>query len=202
MKAILALTAVAGFAAIATAGIGVETYGTGAPPATVNGIAVTAAPFDGGIFADVTSVALAGGDSLGFSSAVSTRQIGFGWATWSHGYAGNCYYTNGATSVTMTPSAGTKAFQFYGEPNPFGVFQMTATGSDGSTSTASQQFPDGSSGATGWGFYGTGGADVVSVSVSSDVDFAVGEFAHSKVPAPASLAAVGLAALAAGRRRR
>jgi MYXO-CTERM domain-containing protein len=202
MKAILALTAVAGFASVAFAGIGVETYGAAAPSATIGpgGGARNPAPFDGRIFSDVTSVPLADG-TLNFSSPASVRQIGSGWATWSHGYAGNCYYTNGLTSITMSLSSGIKGFQFYGEPNPFGVFNMTATGSDGSTTTSASQSPDGSAGATGWGFYGTGGSSVASVSVSSDVDFAVGEFA-SGVPTPGSLAAMGLAALAAGRRRR
>ncbi|MCC6677279.1 MAG: PEP-CTERM sorting domain-containing protein [Phycisphaerales bacterium] len=203
MKALLAMTAFVGFAAVANAGIGVETYGAAAPPASVNGTPVNPAPFDGRIFSDVPSAPLAAGDgNVLFSSPLSTRQIGFGWATWSHGYTGNCYYTNGLTSVTMTFDMAIKAFQFYGEPNPFGVFQMTATGSDGSASQSSQQFPDGSSGAAGWGFYGTGGSSIASIAVSSDVDFAIGEFASTKVPAPASLGLIGLGGLVAGRRRR
>ncbi|MCC6677278.1 MAG: hypothetical protein IT436_09040 [Phycisphaerales bacterium] len=200
MKAVFALTVLAGFASLASAGIGVETYGAAAPPATVNGIAVTPAPFDGRIFSDVPSAPLAAGfGDVTFSNPLSVRQIGFGWATWSHGYVGNCYYTNGLTSITMSLDPGIGAFQFYGEPNPFGVFQMTAVGSDGTSTLSSQQFPDGSSGAAGWGFYGTAGASVASVTVSSDVDFAVGEFA-SGIPAPASLALLGLGCLI--RRRR
>jgi len=201
MKGALASLAFAGSASIASAGIGVETYGAAAPPETVHGHPVVAAPFDDRLFSDVTSAPLPPGSRVDFSRPVSVRQIGFGWATWSHGYTGNVYYTNGATSITMSPWGWAEiAFQFYAEPNPFGVFQMTATGSDGSSSIASQQFPDGSSGATGWGFYGTGGAHVVSVTVASDVDFAVGEFAS--FPAPASLGLLAFGGLVAGRRRR
>jgi len=142
------------------------------------------------------------GDVIYFSSPVSVRQIGAGWATWSHGYTGNCFYTNGRTSLTMTLSSGIGTFRFYAEPNPFGVWNITATGSDGSTSIASTQGVEGAAGATGWGFYGTGGADVVSVHLSSDVDFAVGEFAHGWIPAPAGLGVFAMAGLGAARRRR
>ncbi len=48
----------------------------------------------------------------------SVRQIGFGWATWSHGYTGNVYYTNGQTTIGGNLSAGVKAFYLYAEPNP------------------------------------------------------------------------------------
>ena len=48
--------------------------------------------------------------SLTFSSPHSVRQIGFGWATWSHGYAGNVFYTNGSTSITMTMSTGAASY--------------------------------------------------------------------------------------------
>lgn len=202
MKAILALSAVAGFAAVASAGIGVETYGAGAPPASVNGIAVTAPAFRADIFAETTTTPDGSGGNITFSSSHSVRQIGFGWATWSHGYTGNVFYTNGQTSITMTMAAGTKAMQFYAEPNPFGVFNITATGSDGTSSQSATQPTEGSAGATGWGFYGTGGSDVQSVRVTSDVDFAVGEFGTSKVPAPASLALLAAGGLIGSRRRR
>jgi len=202
MKTALALFALAGLAPLAPAGIGVETYGTAAPPHFVHEFGMWAAPFRSDLFTDVTSTSDGRGGEIRFSTPVSVRAIGAGWATWSHGYTGNVYYTNGAMSITMTPDRYTFAFQFYGEPNPFGVFAMTATGSDGSSSIVSQQFPDGSAGATGWGFYGTGGATVASVTVSADVDFAVGEFAVNIIPAPASLGLFVLGGLGAGRRRR
>ncbi len=202
METSLAIFALVGLTSAASAGIRVETYGSAAPPRLVGGIPVDPAPFDDRIFSDVTFVPLGLPSSVDFSSPVSVRQIGLGWATWSHGYTGNVYYTNGLTSLTMYLSGWAGAvFQFYAEPNPFGVFQMTATASDGSSTTTSQQFPDGSAGAMGWGFYrDTGGVWIESVRVSSDVDFAIGEFAS--FPAPASLGLFALAGLVAGRRRR
>jgi len=204
MKTALALLLSAGVAPIAPAGIGVETYGTAAPPTTTGDSWMHSAPLRTDLFTDVTSTPLCEFSShwvVYFSSPVSVRQIGAGWATWSHGYTGNCFYT-GSTSLTMTfGDWGINAFQFYAEPNPFGVFQMTATGSDGSASVASQQFPDGYWGATGWGFYGTHGSSVMSVAIWSDMDFAVGEFAHGFVPGPASLSLLALGGLVVGRRR-
>ncbi|MCC6677277.1 MAG: hypothetical protein IT436_09035 [Phycisphaerales bacterium] len=200
MKTSMTLLALAGFASAASAGIGVETYSTAAPPATVHGHPVVPATFDDRLFSDVISVPhLPFVSGIDFSSPVNVRRIGFGWATWSHGYTGNVYYTNGATSITMIPWGwAERAFQFYAEPNPFGVFQMTATGSDGSTSTSSTEDVDGGGGAFGWGFYGVG-PTVRSVTVSADIDFAVGELAS--FPAPASLCLFALAGLAAGRQR-
>lgn len=205
MKQLLALCAAAAVAASASAGIVVETYGAAAPPRWMgDGLHyMRPAAYRGDLFTDVTETD-GGLNRITFSSPVSIRAIGAGWASWSHGYTGNCYYSNGLTSLVLTMSSGIRAFQFYAEPNPFGVFQMTATGSDGPASIASDQWPDGSSGASGWGFYTTGPSDLVSVRIAADVDFAVGEFATGWLtpPAPPGLAALGLAALVSTRRRR
>ncbi|MCC6677276.1 MAG: hypothetical protein IT436_09030 [Phycisphaerales bacterium] len=203
MKAALALFAFAGFAAAAPAGIVVETYGAAAPPAAVDGWPIDwRVHFRSDVFADVTTTPDGGGGVIVFSIPVSVRAIGQGWATWSHGYTGNVFYTNGASSLTIGLSD-IHAFQFYAEPNPFGIFQMTAAGSDGATTIAAQQHPDGDSGATGWGFC-SWDAHVVSITVESDVDFAVGEFRVGFLtpPAPATLGPFALAGLVAGRRRR
>ncbi|MCC6677275.1 MAG: hypothetical protein IT436_09025 [Phycisphaerales bacterium] len=201
MKTALACSTLIAFASLAPAGIGVETYGTAAPPRWAGGIWVHRAPFRDDMFADVTET-LDGLGTITFSTPCSVRQVGSSWATWSHGYTGNVFYTNGYSSLTMLMDSGHGAFQFYAEPNPFGVFRMTATGSDGSSTLASSQFPDGDSGAAGWGYYTTGGGvHLVSVTVISDVDFAVGEFSAGWFPAPASLSLFALGGLYAGRRR-
>ncbi|MCC6678085.1 MAG: hypothetical protein IT436_13170 [Phycisphaerales bacterium] len=205
MKTALALLLLAGVAPLAPAGIGVETYGTAAPPTTLGSSWMHSAPLRTDLYTDVFSTPLCDivpSMVVYFSDPVSVRQIGAGWATWSHGYTGNCFYTNGFRSLTMTfGDWGISAFQFYAEPNPFGVFQMTATGSDGTTAVSSQQFPDGAGGAVGWGFYGTHGSRLMSVAIRCDVDFAVGEFAHGFVPGPASLSLLALGGLVVGRRR-
>lgn len=195
----------------AMADIGAVALGTAAPPATVPagsgaGKPIHYAPPDARpVFGDVTDVTVAPDCIIRFDIPVSHRTIGLGWATWSHGYTGDVYYTNGATSVMMTLDSppGVDYFGFYAEPNPFGVFHMTAVGVDqmGGTFSLSQDV-EGSAGAAGWGFYGTGDMCVTKVTLSSDVDFAVGEFGLSKKPAPGTLGLLALGALAGSRRRR
>lgn len=211
MTTVSLMVVTCGFAGAAYAGIGVTDLGTGAPPAIVPlgsgaGSPITKQPPDGRpVFGDVTDVTIAPGCFVDFSIPMSHRTIGAGWATWSHGYTGDVYYTNGATSVTMTMDSpeGVDWFHFYAEPNPFGVFSMTATGVDDTGGTVSlTKGVEGSAGASGWGFYGTDGMCVESVRLVSDVDFAVGEFGMHKKPAPGALMTLGLGALVMTRRRR
>src|SRR6185503_6354796 len=96
-----------------------------APPATLGGITMNKPAFNPGVFGDVTSADIGGGRSTTLIAPHSLRAIGSGWATWSHGYTGNVYYTNGATQSGGFVTAGTKAFYLYAEPNPFGLFDMT-----------------------------------------------------------------------------
>jgi len=159
--------------------------GTIAPPATVGGYAMTAFPDDTrSNYSSVTSVDSPLGGSVDFDITMSLREIGSGWATWSHGYTGDVYFTAGATSVTMTLPAATGAFYFYAEPNPYSVHSITATADDG---TILALDVDGSYGARGYGFYTTGASVLSSISVSTDVDFAVGEFGIAAVPVPGAV---------------
>lgn len=156
--------------------------GTGPPPATLGPYTMTAFPADPQpLFTDVSSVAAPTGGSVGFSPSLNHRQVGAGWATWSHGYTGDVYFTNGATSATMTMPPNTVAFYFYAEPDPFAVFDFTATTDSGTTSGAIPV--DGNGGAKYFGFYATGGDTILSITVSSSVGFAVGEFGIATIPA-------------------
>ncbi len=172
---------------------------TAAPPAVIGGYTMTAFPLDGRPLFDVVSgVASPLGGTVGFAGDADHRQIGLGWATWSHGYTGDVYYTLGATSMTLTMPADTAAFHFYAEPNPFALFTIIV--SSGGVSSAA--LVDGSGGAYGWGIYDAAG--LTSITISSDVDFAFGEFGIAggpccTVPDPGSsllLLGLGLAGLA------
>jgi hypothetical protein len=102
--------------------------------------------------------------------------LGSGWATWSHGYGGEVFWTQGATAATLTMPANCGAYDCYIEPNPFSVqtFSVTGTASDASTTTISVT-ANGASGASHFGFYATGGCCLTKVDISGPVDWAIGE---------------------------
>ncbi|MBN2024309.1 MAG: hypothetical protein JW809_16115 [Pirellulales bacterium] len=183
--------------------------GTSAPPGALGAFTMTAFPDDTGLLGvNVSSLASPLGGDLAFSPSVNHRQIGAGWATWSHGYTGDVYFSNGATSVTLSMPAETGAFYFYAEPNPFALHTFVTVETASGVSVT--QDIHGSSGAAGFGFYTTDLADVLSsITVSSDVDFALGEFGIARteavVPEVASFgvwAGMGAIVLAAGAIRR
>jgi MYXO-CTERM domain-containing protein len=201
MKTIAAI-AVLAIAGAAQAQISVVDLGTGAPPATVGPYAMIPFGVDNRpIFSDVLDVTPADGAPTGpisFDTPMSHRQVGNGWATWSHGYTGDMYYTNGALDVTIAMPAGTAAFYMYAEPDPFDAYNMTVVTDDGNILTIPVV---GNSGANGFGFW-TAGAPIATVTISADVDFAIGEFGIAQVPTPGAAAMIGLGGLAAVRRRR
>lgn len=150
--------------------------GTNAPPATLGPYTMTpfgpdAAP-DGAVVTGVNDPA----GSITFSPALTHTLVGSGWATWSHGYAGDVYYVVPSQPITIALPAGTKAFYLYAEPNAFNVFDVQATAQDGTTSGPVPV--DGFGGAKYFGFYGTGDAEIATVTVTtSDTSgLAVGEF--------------------------
>jgi len=149
----------------------------------------------------VNSATLADGTSLGFAQTLQTASIGAGWATWCCGYTGQVLESYGTGSYhsenwTISPVSG---FGMYIEPDPFGTFNITLGLDTGQTLTQSV------SGDAGAQFFGWAGTGVTSLTISSTVDFAEGDFFSSKaVPEPASLAIFGTALAGFGliRRRR
>ncbi len=151
--------------------------GTAAPPGTLGPYAMAPAAADPRpVDAQVADTALPDG-TMGFApSAVHLTTPNGGWATWSNSYAGDVYSVPG-TTLKMTLPSGTGAFYFYAEPNTFATFTVQAVAQDGATSGPVQV--NGAGGATYLGFYGSGGAQVHTVTVRTDAaaqGFAVGEF--------------------------
>jgi Bacterial Ig-like domain len=148
--------------------------GTAAPPATLGPYTMTPFAPDNRDLGLVGTVPAPQGNLL-FNQQVIHRRIGQGWSSWSHGYSGDVYGTGGATILDLIPPVNTTtAFYFYAEPNPFGVFNITATASDGTTSGPIQVQSQG--GAKYFGFYSTDGTTLRTIRVESTEDFAVGEF--------------------------
>ncbi len=166
------------------------TPGTGPPPSTLGPYAMTAFGVDPqpscsteGSF--VTSVEDPAGtitfdEALEHATVTNPETETGCWQTWSNGYTGDVYRTDTASDpnqVTITLPSGTNAFYLYGEPNALSPFTMTATSQDGTTS--GPVTVDGNGGAQYFGFYGTGGATIASITVIADPGaegFAVGEF--------------------------
>ncbi|MFG0283483.1 MAG: hypothetical protein ACF8R7_03595 [Phycisphaerales bacterium JB039] len=167
------------FAAGCPTGPVIEAYGDGPPPREVCGCPTTDFPRDPrATMIDVTDVPSPLCGAIGFSIPLNHRAIGAGWATWSHGYTGDVYYTNGASSVDVTMPAHTTQFRAYAEPNPFSdiEFEVTAMGVGGTTSLT--ETISGSSGAKGYGFCDDSGLNKIRVRTTDMVtDFAIGEFA-------------------------
>jgi hypothetical protein len=200
-RAILTICLVVLFAVPVRASITGAALGTDTPPPVLGPYTMIGFPADSQAeFALVTSVASPIGGTVDFSAELEHLIAGSSWATWSHGYAGDVYYTNGAMSVTLTLPSNTGAFYLYAEPTPFDTFQITATAQDG---TQISQSVTGASGACGYGFWATGGDLISSIGVVCDgADFAVGEFGIARVPEPATMALLGLGSLVLLRKRR
>src|ERR1039458_2410339 len=114
----------------AVGSLGVLSLGTAAPPSTLGGFSMTPIGADPSALGSmVTSVG-----SISFDQAVMHDQIGNGWGTWSHGYAGNVYDTGSSvtpTSLTLTIDGLTSAIYFYTESVNFANFTFSATSAAG-----------------------------------------------------------------------
>lgn len=175
MKYLGVIGAAACAAAAARGGIVGVALGTEAPPAVLGGVGMWAFAENDGIesFEDVASLPSPLGGEVVFDPKVSARRVGETWATWSHGYAGDVYYSDGKTHRTLTLPENTVAFILYAEPGAFAVHAITATADDGATVS---QDVDGKGGASGYGFYATGAGTIRTITLDCAVDYAIGEF--------------------------
>jgi lysophospholipase L1-like esterase len=148
---------------------------TGAPPPTLGGYAMQAFGTDSQPTGQLVSGVTGPSGEISFSPQLDHATVGAGWQTWSNGYTGDVYSSSGQT-VTVTVPSGTHAFYLYAEPQQFATLNVSATAQDGTTSG---NVPvNGEAGAAYFGFYGTGGDTISSITVSTDdpTGFAIGEF--------------------------
>ncbi len=191
---LLTICLVALFAVPLQASITGVPLGTSAPPAVLGPYAMTAfGPDPQPEGSDVTSVASPLYGSVGFSAPLNHRIVGSSWATWSHGYTGDVYFTGyELSSVRLTMPPNTGAFYLYAEPNPYSEYQITATAQDG---TSISQMVYGDSGACGYGFWAASTVATIDVDYYGENGFAVGEFGIARVPEPTTICLLGLGAI-------
>jgi hypothetical protein len=183
--------------------------GDGAPGATLGPFAMTPFSSDGRPeFDPVNSVPSPLGGDVTFSPDLLHLAVGSGWGTWSHGFLGDVYYTDGGLSATLTLPANTGAFFLFAQPNQAQSFDITVESQEGTSVT---QTVDGNGGASFYGFYTTGGSLLSSITVSSTEDFAIGEFGIAlargagvpdTVPWAPGIASLGVVGFALLQRRR
>jgi len=153
--------------------------GTSAPPGTLGPFTMTPFPDDPRpVYDDVLDVPAPGGGTIDFSIPLSHREIGSGWATWSHGYTGDVYFTDVDPEVTVFMPGNTVAFYFYVEPNTFAEFEFEAVADTGTTS--GKVFIQGSAGAKYFGFYMKDRGVIRHITITNTDGgangFAIGEF--------------------------
>lgn len=139
--------------------------------------------------------------NLIFDPEVSKRIVGSSWATWSHGYRGEVYFSGiNVRTTTITLPVGISAFDLYVEPGNFDIFEIAVTAMDGTTTTLSQAVR-GRAGAKYFGFYATADDLIATISVTDKTGtaggFAIGELRLARknpvsVPIPESTSVFGL----------
>jgi phosphodiesterase/alkaline phosphatase D-like protein len=176
--AVTVLSAIAAASAAADQVIFTGQPGTGAPPAKLGSYFMERFGPDPQPLAATTSTVASPIGPLGFEPAVEHLRVNEGWGTWSNGYGGDVYYSS-AQEVKLVMPPHTKAFYFYGEPQGFGPYSVTASTSEGTSSGAVPV--QGFGGAIYFGFYDAGESFLSSITVVSFAPsgFALGEFGIS-----------------------
>jgi hypothetical protein len=181
MKRVALALASLAWAHIASAGVVFVNLGTGSPPAQLGGRPTI--PFATGPQAAIADGEFVGeipGSPVGalqISPSLRKATVPGTWGSWSHGYGGPVFTTDGADSVTFFLPANALGFYFYAQPAALGSYGLTATSDNGTSS--GPIMVSGNHGARGFGFYGTEGTRISSITVEADAasgGLAVGEF--------------------------
>ncbi|MDQ3140737.1 MAG: hypothetical protein M3Q56_00665, partial [Bacteroidota bacterium] len=157
--------------------------GTSAPPCMLGPYGMARTPVDAVTpeFTNVSSVNTGTcNGNLTFGAPHNLRRVPTSWSNWSHGYTGEVYFTNGATTSVINLPAGTKAFYLYVDPEPLSTFEVIARANDGTADTLQV---NGNGGAAYVGFFvNRKGCVLTTITISSTVAFAVGEFGINASP--------------------
>lgn len=132
-------------------------------------------------------------------------QVGSGWGNWSHGYTGSVYHDYNftpVTSLTLDLPKGVNGVYFFVQGNAADAHPFTVSAENGPMLVDAHVTGDG--GAAGFLFWATEGDTIRSITIDSDVDFAVGEFGISVIhtPEPGSLGVIAVTGMLLGKRLR
>src|SRR4030095_5959487 len=99
--------------------------GDGAPAATLGPFSMTQfAPDPRAEFDVVSFVPSPLGGDVGFSPDLTHLIAGSGWGSWSHGYTGDVYWTDGGLSASLALPPDTAAFYLFAQPNVQQAFEI------------------------------------------------------------------------------
>ena len=199
-----------GVAVQAKAGLIGVAGGNGNPGPMLGGYTMT--PFPADPQANLiyeTSVPTPLGGSVSFSPAVFHLNSTALWGNpWGNSYTGDVYanYGPSLSPVTLTLPSGTNAFYLFIEPTTYDLAESIAVMAQDGTTVTQVVKTDGG-GAKYYGFYGTGGDHVMSLTITGPANanqqFGFGEMAIARsaeeavVPEPGTLSLLVIGAMAA-----
>ena len=181
---------------VAEAGLISVCGGTSAPSSTLGTYTMTSFTDDERpTFSKYSFVAAPLGGNVTFGIPLEHWEIYENWTTWSHSYEGDIYWSGEDIHIiTMILPAKTSAFYFYAQPCDPDEHTITAAAYDGVSFVSEiSQSVSRDPGAAYFGFYGTNGSVIASITVSTETeDFVIGEFGISMIPAPCAIILAGI----------